>query len=281
MAKQYYEFKDKTSSKFWEIDAKGKTVTVRFGKSATDGQTTVKTFASPKEATDHAAKVTAEKVKKGYKPTKATASPAQPRRKRSAPANHLDEPVQVLIWVELLITWKNLSKIMGDGVLSEWSDARIDPDCELNLFYDQPVPSRSRDGERLVAASCERKTSPLVVVGAPVSRSQLDGVVQAMSAPETIKALARRFIFSDTGFRKRLLVEWSGDCRDMPDDDRPQLLKAVKRRDVAVIQKIRKTLSWGANYDDWRIQSAEDLLRWINEGAEVHRYDELVAVGVI
>ena len=281
MAKQYYEFKDKTSSKFWEIDAKGKTVTVRFGKIATDGQTTVKTFASPKEATDHAAKVSAEKVKKGYKPTKATASPAQPRRKRSAPANHLDEPVQVLIWVELLITWKNLSQIMGDGVLSEWSDARIDPNCELNLFYDQPVPSRSRSGERLVAASCERKTSPLVVVGAPVSRSQVDGVIQAMSAPETIKTLARRFILSDTGFRKRPLVEWSGDCRDMPDDERPQLLKAVKRRDVAVIQKIRKTLNWGVSSDDWRIQSAEDLLRWINEGAEVDRYDELVAVGVI
>ena len=67
MAKQYYECKDKTSSKFWEIDAKGKTVTVRFGKIGTDGQTTVKTFASPTEATGHATKVIAEKVKKGYK----------------------------------------------------------------------------------------------------------------------------------------------------------------------------------------------------------------------
>lgn len=67
MAKQYYEFKDKASNKFWEIDTKGRTVTVRFGKIDTDGQTTVKTFASPKEAADHAAKVTAEKVKKGYK----------------------------------------------------------------------------------------------------------------------------------------------------------------------------------------------------------------------
>ena len=65
-AKQYYEFEDKASSKFWEIDAKDKTVTVRFGKIATDGQTTVKTFASPKEATDHAVKAIAEKVKKGY-----------------------------------------------------------------------------------------------------------------------------------------------------------------------------------------------------------------------
>lgn len=67
MAKQYYEFKDKTSNKFWEIDSKGKTVSVRFGKIGTDGQTTVKTFASPLDATAHATKVIAEKVKKGYK----------------------------------------------------------------------------------------------------------------------------------------------------------------------------------------------------------------------
>lgn len=67
MAKAYYEFKDKASSKFWEIDTTGKTVTVRFGKIGTDGQTTVKAFATPAEATVHAAKVTAEKVKKGYK----------------------------------------------------------------------------------------------------------------------------------------------------------------------------------------------------------------------
>jgi len=29
MAKNYYEFKDKTSSKFWEIEVKASTVTVR------------------------------------------------------------------------------------------------------------------------------------------------------------------------------------------------------------------------------------------------------------
>ena len=46
MAKAYYECKYKTSSKFWEAEAKGKTVTVRFGKIGTDGQTTVKSFAT-------------------------------------------------------------------------------------------------------------------------------------------------------------------------------------------------------------------------------------------
>jgi len=70
MAKSYYEFKDKTSSKFWEIDTKGSTVTVRYGKIGTDGQTTVKKFGSAAAASAHAAKVTAEKVKKGYKAPK-------------------------------------------------------------------------------------------------------------------------------------------------------------------------------------------------------------------
>jgi len=66
MPKSYYEFKDKTSNKFWEIDTKGSTVTVRYGKIGTDGQVTVKKLGTPAEAAEHAAKVTAEKVKKGY-----------------------------------------------------------------------------------------------------------------------------------------------------------------------------------------------------------------------
>ena len=64
--KTYYEFKDKTSSKFWEITVKGSMVTVRYGKIGTDGQTTVKKLGSPAAAAAHADKVTAEKVKKGY-----------------------------------------------------------------------------------------------------------------------------------------------------------------------------------------------------------------------
>ena len=85
MPKAYYECKDKTSSKFWEIDTKGKTVTVRFGKIGTDGQTTVKTFSAPRDATAHAAKVTAEKVKKGYK--QASAGQRQSGRGRSPSAS--------------------------------------------------------------------------------------------------------------------------------------------------------------------------------------------------
>jgi len=83
MGKNYYEFKDKTSSKFWEIAVKGSTVTVRYGKIGTDGQTTVKKLGSPAAAAAHADKVTAEKVKKGYKKGKLSETNIEPIEKKS------------------------------------------------------------------------------------------------------------------------------------------------------------------------------------------------------
>lgn len=176
-----------------------------------------------------------------------------------------------MVWVEILLNWKNLKNVIGDGALSEWSDARIEPDLELSLFYDED--------DELIAAVCETRRTPLVVVSARVTPKEIDRLVSTLSAPVAIKALARRCVVSDNPFPTPPLVWWSGDCRDMPDTERPQLLAAVKRRDVAIVQKVRKTLNWGDG-DDWVIQSAEDLVRHIDEGADVHRYDEFVAVGV-
>jgi len=67
MAARTFEYTDKTSSKFWEVSAKGSTVTVRYGKIGTTGQTTVKACASPAQAKVHIATVVREKAKKGYK----------------------------------------------------------------------------------------------------------------------------------------------------------------------------------------------------------------------
>ena len=71
--KRYFEFTGadadrgtSNSSKFWEVDVDGQTVTVRFGKIGASGQTTVKDLGSPAEAAAHADKLIAEKVKKGY-----------------------------------------------------------------------------------------------------------------------------------------------------------------------------------------------------------------------
>jgi predicted DNA-binding WGR domain protein len=73
MAKKYFEYVGEdaqrgvsASSKFWEIDVAGSDVTVRFGKIGTNGQTTVKSFDDAAAADAHAAKLIAEKTKKGY-----------------------------------------------------------------------------------------------------------------------------------------------------------------------------------------------------------------------
>ena len=64
--KQYFEYTDEKSSKFWEITLEGVSFTVRYGKIGTAGQTQTKDFASPEIALREAEKLLKEKVKKGY-----------------------------------------------------------------------------------------------------------------------------------------------------------------------------------------------------------------------
>ena len=54
------------SAKFWEIERDGASVTVRYGRLGSVGQTKVKDFASDALAVAHVDKLVAEKVKKGY-----------------------------------------------------------------------------------------------------------------------------------------------------------------------------------------------------------------------
>ena len=69
----YFEFigEDKDSeaafsSKYWQIDQVGKKLNIRFGKIGTDGQLTVKEFASEEEASQECEKLIKSKTKKGY-----------------------------------------------------------------------------------------------------------------------------------------------------------------------------------------------------------------------
>ncbi|MET9227905.1 DUF4132 domain-containing protein [Lentzea sp. NPDC003310] len=68
------------SAKFWEIEQAGTSVTVRFGRLGTAGQTQTKELASAEAAEAHVAKLVAQKEKKGYRPDDATplAAAAQP-----------------------------------------------------------------------------------------------------------------------------------------------------------------------------------------------------------
>ncbi len=77
------------SAKFWEIGQSGVTVTVRFGRLGTAGQTKVKDLASEAAATAHVTKLIGEKQAKGYTETTAgttAPTPAAP----TAPESTVD-----------------------------------------------------------------------------------------------------------------------------------------------------------------------------------------------
>jgi len=61
-----FEFVDGTSNKFWEVEVKGKTLNVSFGKIATKGQSKLKDFATPEKANAEMEKLIREKTRKGY-----------------------------------------------------------------------------------------------------------------------------------------------------------------------------------------------------------------------
>ena len=61
-----FEFVGGSSAKFWEVTHDGSFVTVRFGRLGTDGQLVNKEFAGPTEASNHADKLVAQKLGKGY-----------------------------------------------------------------------------------------------------------------------------------------------------------------------------------------------------------------------
>lgn len=61
-----FEFNDSTSNKFWEVDVKGKTLNITFGKIGTKGQSKPKDFATPEKAKGEMEKLIKEKMGKGY-----------------------------------------------------------------------------------------------------------------------------------------------------------------------------------------------------------------------
>ena len=65
--KKYFEYTDEVSNKFWEINLKGKIVTLTYGKIGAKGQKTLKDdFATGEEAKKFTESKIREKINKGY-----------------------------------------------------------------------------------------------------------------------------------------------------------------------------------------------------------------------
>ena len=68
--KKYFEFKDKTANsfKFWQIELKGKKVTIQSGRiGIANPASMIKEFETPEEAKKYSETVIREKTNKGYK----------------------------------------------------------------------------------------------------------------------------------------------------------------------------------------------------------------------
>jgi len=68
---RHFEFVGGSSSKFWDVTVCGATVTVRYGRLGTQGQTKNTGFTDPGTAHKHAYALIARKIKKGYQETAA------------------------------------------------------------------------------------------------------------------------------------------------------------------------------------------------------------------
>ena len=91
-----FEFSDSTSNKFWEVDVKGETLNVTFGKIGTKGQSKPKDFATPEKAKAEMEKLIKEKTGKGYvevggKAAKAIKPPAKPAAGKKTNAGSVGE----------------------------------------------------------------------------------------------------------------------------------------------------------------------------------------------
>ncbi|MBE8365225.1 WGR domain-containing protein [Leptospira borgpetersenii] len=64
--KHHLTYKDDSSDKFWNIEVSGKSFTVTYGKTGTNGQTQTKDFDSEEKCLKEAKKLLSEKLKKGY-----------------------------------------------------------------------------------------------------------------------------------------------------------------------------------------------------------------------
>jgi len=64
---RHFEYEDEKVSKFWEINEDGCEVTVRYGKTGTNGQTRTKTLETTEAAQKHMESMIKEKTRKGYK----------------------------------------------------------------------------------------------------------------------------------------------------------------------------------------------------------------------
>lgn len=85
-----FEYKDAKSSKFWEMEVKGKTLHVTFGRIGTEGESKSKSFANPEKAISEMERLIKQKTAKGYLETNPSNGSIKEKARRSpSPPNKI------------------------------------------------------------------------------------------------------------------------------------------------------------------------------------------------
>ena len=113
------------SHKFWEVSVQGTQMTVRFGRIGSRGQTQVKSFASPQEAYQAAEKISAEKLRKGYRVVDGTGPAPAPPPPAAPPTTEATNPE-----LEAALQ-RNPDDDQACLVLADWLQTQGDPRGEL------------------------------------------------------------------------------------------------------------------------------------------------------
>jgi len=136
--KKRLEMSDAGAHKFWEVEVSDATMTVTFGKIGTGGQSKAKTLGSPAEALAEAAKLIAEKTKKGYGEAGAP-SRSEEEPKATESGSILPPGLAALVGGDCFIASEDSEE---DVVLFDWwtVPAQVRGELLSDVFNDCVVP---------------------------------------------------------------------------------------------------------------------------------------------
>jgi predicted DNA-binding WGR domain protein len=125
-----FQFTDDNSSKFWEITVVKTSITVRYGRIGTDGQTKTKAYTTSRDAAKASEKQIGEKVKKGYKEVKTAtrsvaAKPTTPRKVSSKKAGRPVDAQQLATLESLLMQDSTDAVAQGIELLRSFDDPSL------------------------------------------------------------------------------------------------------------------------------------------------------------
>lgn len=259
MAERRFSFSDDKSKKFWAIEVIDSTVTVRFGREGTAGTKSEKELGSPAAAAKEAAKLIAEKTKKGYveegaapaaTPTKAAATPKTKSKSVAASAKPA-EPAgsDAAALDELLITLDAALKVYAPTVLAKLEgtasfaalEAHVTVPAVLRSWWGWANGGSALEGLFLTGDDKDGESGWEAILSVDDSASALTMLRETANFPETLIPLA------GDGNGNYLVVDPEGAVLDWDHETRkttllmPSIVALLRR----ALQALKKGVLFG------------------------------------